>query len=480
MSCYKMIALAPLLAACAVGPDYQRPLPAAPARFQASLPAAAGAAATAPDLANWWRQFDDPLVGQLVEAAQVGNPGLERALARIAQARAGVASERAALFPSVGASVGAERSGARSGGRSQVGTDVMRSIDARWEIDLFGGQRSAARAARAREQARHADWHAARISLAAEVAGTLINYRACAASAAVLELDAGSRDQTAQLTRLKIRAGFTPAASAQLSDASSAEARQGAIAQRAQCDLLVKALVALTDVPEAQLRTRLGSAVAVPRPAQFTVDAVPATMLLQRPDVAAAERELQASNAVIGVAQARRYPSVSLSGSIGVLRLAGAGAATDAWSLLPVISVPLFDAGARRADVRAAEALHDENYAIYRQTVRDALRETEQALVRLDAAARREADAALAARHYEGYFKSSEERFKGGPVSLFELEDARRSALAAQQALIAVQQERVNAWIALYKALGGGWRGEAAPQQTVTAAGRSHQLKDTQ
>lgn len=475
MTYTKLLALAPLLAACAVGPAYQQPAPSAPASFQASVPAAPAAAA---DLAGWWRQFDDPLVGQLIEAAQAGNPGLDRALARIALARAGVASERGALFPGVAANFAAERAGARSAGHSQVGTAVTRSIDARWEIDLFGQHRNAASAARAREQARHADWHAARISLVAEVASTVVDYRACAATAAMLELDAGSREQTAQLTRLKIKAGFTPAASAQLIDASGAEARQGAIAQRARCDLLVKSLVALTDVPEAALRARLAAGGGVPRPAQFVVNAVPATMLRQRPDVAAAERELAASNAAIGVAQARRYPSLTLSGSIGVFRLAGASAPTDSWSLLPLISIPLFDAGQRRADVRAAEAIHDETYAAYRQTVRDALRETEQALVRLDAAARRETDAALAARNYEGYFKSSEERFKGGPVSLFELEDARRSSLAAQQALIGVQQERVNAWIALYKALGGGWRGEAAPQQA--AAGRTQPSKDTQ
>ncbi|RZL30544.1 MAG: hypothetical protein EOP35_23650 [Rubrivivax sp.] len=246
-------------------------------------------------------------------------------------------------------------------------------------------------------------------------------------------------------------------------DASGAAARQGAVARRATCDLLVKSLVALTGLAEPDLRGRLGTGTQVPRPAAIKVEAVPARMLLQRPDVAAAERELKAANDTIGAAMAQRYPSISLDGSIGLFRLASGGAPVDAWALLPALNLPLFDGGRRRADVGAAQAAYEERYAVYRQTVREALRESEDALVRLDAAARRETDAAAAARDYEGYFKSSETRFKAGPLSLFELEDARRSALAAQQTLIAVQQERVNAWIALYKALGGGW----TPNQAV-------------
>ncbi|MES2300232.1 MAG: efflux transporter outer membrane subunit [Pseudomonadota bacterium] len=450
------------LGACAVGPAYQAPTPALAAQFQASLPAPPPGQAG--ELSNWWRQFDDPLVAELVDAARIGNPGLERARARIARARAAADFEHGAQFPAVDLNLSAERSGMRSGTLRQSGHAVSRSIDALWEIDLFGAHRMAGAAASAQLEARTADFHAARVSLAAEVASTLVNYRACAATAGMLELDAKSRAQTAELTRLKIKAGFAPAAGALLIDASGADARQRAVAQRANCDLLVKALVALTDVAEPALRVKLDASARLPRPAAIAVDAVPATALMRRPDIVAAERELKAANAAIGAAEARRYPSLSLSGSIGVFRLAGASLPTDAWSILPALNLPLFDAGQRRADVSAAQSVYDENYAAYRQTVREAVRETEGALVRLDAAARRETDALAAARDYESYFKSSEERFKAGPLSLFELEDARRSALAAQQALIGVQQERVNAWIALYKALGGGWQDGDAQQ----------------
>jgi outer membrane protein TolC len=133
----------------------------------------------------------------------------------------------------------------------------------------------------------------------------------------------------------------------------------------------------------------------------------------------------------------------------------------------------LFDAGRRKAEVDLAQARYDEAYAGYQLQVRTAAREIEEALVRLDAAARREDDAALAAREYENYFRANDDKFKAGSGSLFELEDARRTFLAAQQTQISVQREHVTAWIALYKALGGGWRNDkeqaAIPVTPATA-----------
>jgi multidrug efflux system outer membrane protein len=221
------------------------------------------------------------------------------------------------------------------------------------------------------------------------------------------------------------------------------------------------------DPEEPALRQRLAARSGLPRPAAIAVDTLPARLLAQRPDIAAAERALQATNAEIGYAEAQRYPSISLSGSAGRVQLSTGGSAVTGWSLLPAISLPLFDGGVRRAEVKAAEAAHAEAYAAYRQAVRDALKETERALVRLDAAARRETGAAAAARDYERYVSASDDRFKLGSGSLFELEDARRSYLGVQLTLLTVQQDRVLAWIALYKAVGGGWQAEDAHSLTT-------------
>ncbi|MFC5476325.1 efflux transporter outer membrane subunit [Paraherbaspirillum soli] len=471
MRLLKIIGGLPLLsviAGCVVGPAYQAPSPAASShavlpQFQTSLPKHSAPDDGTADLTRWWGQFDDPLVAELVDAAQTTSPTLAQALARIAQARANASSSRSALYPSLAANANSTRSKSPSSGASVVSTSSSASLDASWEIDLFGGKRKSADAANARLSARSADWHGARVSLAAEVGTTLVNYRACIATAAMLAQDLQSREQTAQLTMLKIKAGFTAPADGALINASAADARQRLILQRADCDLDIKALVALTDIAEPDLRAKLAANDRIPQPRGIIVDAVPAQALTQRPDIAVAERELAAAGADINVAQANRYPRVSLLGSIGIagLRFDGQNSHSNTWSFGPSISLPLFDAGRRKAEVDLAQARYDEAYAGYQLQVRSAVREIEEALVRLDAAARREDDAAAAARDYERYYRANDDKYKAGSGSLFELEDARRTSLAAQQTLISVQREHVAAWIALYKALGGGWRSDA-------------------
>lgn len=460
-----LAAVAGTLAACAVGPTYHPPVPQAPASFQAALPPAGENRAA--DASNWWRQFDDPLVAELVDAALATNPTLAQSLARLTQARARLGIARGEQLPTIDANGSASRS--RSAGTpatTVIGTVFNRSIDASWEIDLFGAARKGAEAAGARVAARTADWQVAHVSLAAEVADTLLAYRACEATAAVLAQDLDSRQQTAQLTALKMKAGFSAAGDGALIDASAADARQALIAQRLECGLQVKALVDLTGVDEPALRARLNGHTALPRPRDFPVSSVPAQVLAQRPDIEAAERELAAAGADINVATANRYPRLSLTGSIGIagVRLGERTVNQDTWSFGPVLNLPLFDGGRRRAEVAVAKARYDELDAAYRTSVRAAVRELEESLLRLDAAARREVDATAAARDYDRYFQATSDRFRSGNGSLFELEDARRTMLAARRNLIGVQRDRVAAWIALYKAAGGGWnRDGAAP-----------------
>ncbi|MDB5765248.1 MAG: Outer rane component of tripartite multidrug resistance system [Collimonas fungivorans] len=486
MRLFKMLGSVPLLsviAGCVVGPTYQEPSPATSSQavlpqFQASLPqtAANGNGTGAADLTGWWSQFDDPLVSELVAAAQASNPSLAQALARIAQARAAAGSAGSALFPSLAADASSTRSKSLSGttglgSASIITTNSTAAFDASWELDLFGGKRKTAEAANARVFARNADWYGAKVSLAAEVGSTLVNYRACVAIAAMLAQDLKSREQTAQLTALKVKAGFTAPADGALINGSTADARQKLVVQRTECDLDVKALVALTDIPEPALRTKLAVNERLPTPRGFVVESVPAQALSQRPDIAVAERELAAASAEINVAQANRYPSLSLLGSIGIggFRFDGSSSRSDTWSFGPSLKLPLFDAGLRRAQVDLARGRYDEAYAGYQLQVRSAAREIEEALVRLDAAARREDDAALAAKEYESYFRANDDKFKAGSGSLFELEDARRTFLSAQQTQISVQREHVTAWIALYKALGGGWRNDKQQAETTPA-----------
>jgi len=190
------------------------------------------------------------------------------------------------------------------------------------------------------------------------------------------------------------------------------------------------------------------------------VPSVPAAALAQRPDVYARAREVAAASADIGEAEAARLPRVTLTGALGAGHIEFEGMRFNGtlWSIGPIaVSVPLFDAGARRANVVAAQVRYDEATSAYAATLRGAIRDVENALITLQGTADRSADAQTAADNFEISVRATEARYRSGFGTLFELEDARRSALAAQITLIELRRERVAAWISLYRALGGGW-----------------------
>jgi NodT family efflux transporter outer membrane factor (OMF) lipoprotein len=449
------------------------PLPPGAERWQAPLPHGGDRA----DLVQWWRQFDDPLLPALIDAAQAASPTLAAATARIGDARAARTAAEAALAPRLDGQAGASR-GAADPRLPAVGA-ASATLQAGWEIDLFGGGRATATAAAARLEGALASWHEARVAVAAETATSLVALRACEAQRALLAEDAASRESTARLTELSARAGFTAPADAALARASAAQGRAIVGAQQAQCDTLVKSLVELTALPEPELRQRLALRTGrVPQGAPVSVDTLPAALLLQRPDVHAAALEVAASAAEIAAAGARERPRVGLSGSIGALRIATAGIdeGGTTWTIGPLaIDVPLFDAGARAAATVAARERHDAAVVAYAAATRRAVREVEQVLVSLDATARREPDVRDAAAGFEAALAATEARQRGGLGSLIELEVTRRSALAASAGVVELQRERAAAWIALYRVLGGGWSAPTDPPAT-TASGTAPEV----
>lgn len=446
--CY---ALGALLSACAVGPDYKRPDLALPDHWQLRQEG------QLVGLQTWWRQFGDPVLDGLLDAAQRDSPSLAKASAAIERARAVRAGAAASLWPSLTANGSAKRSGSLRNSTGLSETDAA-ALDASWELDLFGATRRNMESSQALLESSEAAWHDARVSLAAEMATDYIGYRACRIKQHYYEEQAGSQARTLELTRVAGRAGFTAPADLGLAEASAAGTEATALAQRVECEVLVKSLVALSGLAEPALRERLGEAVvALPEPAGLEVLSVPADLLRQRPDVVAAERSLASASALIGVAEAQRWPSLSLAGSIGLSRVRGVSLATP-WSFGPAISLPIFDAGAISASVRRARADYDAALASYRQTVRDAVREVEQALTRLDGIGGRVEAQRRSAEGYERYLQATLKNRQVGGVSQIDLETARRNAIGAQISLLDLQQARLEYWIALYKAVGGGWQ----------------------
>lgn len=441
-----------------VGPDYQEPAIAAALQWQAPAPHSGSQVA----LENWWAQFDDPTLLRLIQAAAADSPSLDQAWASIESARANLASVRSGQVPSVDGGASLTRSRQQQGEGLDVLTSRSAGFDASWELDLFGKIQRSAEAAQARLQARVGDWHEARVSLAAEVADTYVQYRSCRLLVEAYEQDVASMAKTNEITAVLIKAGFTAPADGSLSRASLASTQSSLQAQRVECELLVKALVALTGLPEADLRAQLGAhSRELPKPAEFRIAAVPADVLRQRPDIAVLERELAAASAAIGAAQADLYPSLSLSGAIDIASSSLVSSSTT-WSFGPALSIPLFDGGRRRAAVDSAEADYQSAHAQWRQGVRNAVKETEQALVNLDGAAFRTERAAQAAREYRDYFEATQDKWRKGSESLLNLEVARRSALSAEIEYLNLLRNQVQYWIALYKAVGGGWTPDEA------------------
>jgi outer membrane protein, multidrug efflux system len=464
--------LAALLAGCAGTPSRELPPDAAaPAQWQAPLPHNGQTV----DLTRWWQQFNDPLLPQLVAASQEVSPTLAAAQSRIAQARATRVAAGAALGPTLDANASIARG--RQDFATPLGSQASAGLQAGWEIDLFGARRAGRDAAQARFDSARAGWHEARVSVAAETAATYLSLRACEAQVVQTETDARSRAETARLTELSERAGFQAPAVAALSRASAAQARAQLTAQRAQCDLAVKALVALTGIAEPALRTQLTAAAsALPQPAQINVPSVPAEVLNQRPDLYIAARDLVAAAADVSEARARRLPRITLSGSISAARFETGGVSGDGtlWTVGPLaVSLPIFDGGTRRANVDAARARYDEASVAYRAKLRGAVREVEEALVQLQSTATRADDARIAVEGFEASYTATEARFRGGLASLFELEDARRSLSLARSQAIDLQRERVAAWIQLYRAMGGGWTPADLNAEPRTASTKS-------
>lgn len=442
-----------LLSACAVGPDYRAPQIQVPDQWQARQTAASATNASA----DWWAQFNDPVLNQLLSAAQKDNPSLIEATASIEKARASQTSASASAYPSLTLSGSATESGTLRK-HSTLSRSATTALDASWELDLFGKIRRSRESADALLDASIADYHNTRISLLAEVAVDYVDYRACRMIQRYYEAEATSQNKTARITTLSAKAGFSAQADAQLADASAASTQASALSQESSCEVLVKTLVSLTGLSEPQLRDALAQGPdAMPQPAGLSVTSVPAKLLSQRPDVVSAERSVASTSALIGVAEASRWPSLSLTGSIGINAAQGSSP-TQPWSFGPSLSLPIFDGGTISANIQTARANYTSAVASYQQTVRDAVKEVEQALVRLDTAAAQEEALQKSVDGYQAYLKATETHWQAGGVSQLDLETARRSAISAQVSLLQLQQSRVEYWIALYKALGGGWR----------------------
>lgn len=510
------LACAALVGACTMGPNFTRPETTSPAAFPA-------AAASSPDVGSktvaraydgrqWWSVFRDPVLDRLVDEAQRQNLDLQTAALRIEEARAQRGSAAAQGRPSVsGMGLGGRQRSSEnglfsslSGGASQQGaaagsgsgsssgsssgsgdsgaaaaapspySDLFQvGFDATWELDLWGKARRGVEAADANivsaEQARGN----ARISLTAEVARTYLALRGAQRQRAIVMADIADQRQLLELTDSRSRHGFSAKADSvnQQAQLSASEAQLPPIDQNiAQA---MNRLALLLALPPGALADRLGP---VPQndvalPPEVPVG-LPGDLLRRRPDVLQSEADLHAATAKVGQAKAQLFPSITLGG-VGGLQSIHADSLTDwasrFWIGGAQVSIPIFEGGKLKAQIRTADAQMKEAALAWRSTVLGAYHEADNAL---EAYADEQRHAAALGRQLADARRADElmrSRHRSGFVSMIEVLDAQRQVHQAEQQAL---QSNVNAstdLVALYKALGGDWTEDAAREDNVAA-----------
>ncbi|MDZ4103088.1 MAG: efflux transporter outer membrane subunit [Hydrogenophaga sp.] len=450
---------AALLGACSVTKPPADVAVALPASWYAPPLAHSGSTQA---LTHWWSRFDDPVLTDWINRAQAQSPTIAAARAQVFAARAARFGVEAQNGPQVNAVANATRG--ITDPTIPLGTSLSAGLQASWAIGLWGESDARLGSAQAREDAAGAGWHEARVLVASELAQLYFSQRLCREQLAVALRDRDSRAVTAQNNTTSERAGLTAPAVAALARASGAESVARYRHQDEVCERQVKSLTALTGVPEPEVRQRLAGAPALLSSQRLesllTVNAVPAEVIRQRPDVYRAQRELVAASGDVGVAKAALLPGLSLSGSLLRNRFSGGGTegTFNTWAIGPIsLSLPLLGRDALRASTDSAQARYASAAIAYASTLRQAVAEVEQALVTLASLRERAVATETAQAGYEQSLKGTEARYRVGLANLNELEEARRLKLNADSGAVNLQQERINAWIQLYVALGGGF-----------------------
>ncbi|MCQ4267712.1 efflux transporter outer membrane subunit [Pseudomonas phenolilytica] len=467
-----MIVMSLALGACTLGPDYQRPpLPDAHAFKQAEGWKSA-APADALQRGDWWKLYGDAELDALVSRLNVSNQNLAVAEAQYRQARALVRSARSQLFPTLSGNAGVTRSRQTTGSSSSnVSAGVSESyeagLSASWELDLWGRLRRGLEANRATMQASAADLAAVRLSLQAELVQTYLQLRVMDEQQRLLDQTVAAYARSLRLTENQYRAGIVPKSDVAQAQTQLKSTQAQAIDLKWQRAQLEHAIAVLIGVPPAELsiavRDDIPSLPEVPL-------ALPSQLLERRPDVAAAEREVMAANAEIGIAEAAWYPDLTLSAS-GGYRNSSFNQLFEVpnrfWSLGPQLALTLLDFGGRRAELERAEAAYDQTVATYRQTVLDSFREVEDYLVQLrvlgdESVVQREALEAA-----QESLRLIENQYRAGTVDYLSVVTVQTTALNNERTNLTLLGDRLLTSVQLIAALGGGWQIEQLQQEPV-------------
>ncbi|MHB8886574.1 MAG: efflux transporter outer membrane subunit [Methylovirgula sp.] len=453
------------LAACSVGPNYVRPSVPTPSHFKEAKGWKPATPLDTLDRGPWWSVYKDPRLSGLLSQVNISNQTVAAAFASYQQACAIIKEAQAGFFPTVtnGYSAAGTHQGGNSNGFSTTSLTFNPVANATWDIDVWGRIRRTVESSAAAAQVSAADLDNAKLSAQATLATAYFDLLAADSLKALLDRTVSEYRKTLEITRNQYKAGVVSEADVITAKTQVLSTEAQAInvgVYRAQYE---HAIAVLIGRPPADLTLPMG---ALARKIPDVPVTIPSVLLERRPDIAAAERQLQAQNALIGVAVANFYPDISLSGLFG---FAGAtplpiSAAAEAWSLAGSATQTIFDGGLRHAELAAAWASYRQSVALYRQTVLNAFEQVEDQLAALrilaQALSKDEAAVKAARQAVQIYLN----QYRAGTVAFTTVVTAEATQLTDEEAVLSVRQNLFIASVAFIEALGGGWDASFLPR----------------
>lgn len=460
------------LSACAAGPDYRAPQPAALGVPGSYYTSSAGGALSEAELASWWNRLNDPVLTELIDQAVASNLDIVQAQARLRQARESLVQARAAFLPQVNASGSGGRNYSNRGGSTRVidgnvvstGSDKWSSsyslgANASWQIDLFGELARSAEAARADLAASGYDLANVRLTIIAELVTNYIQARQAQEQLRIARETQVIQQDNYNIANWRLQAGLVSSLDEQQARAQLAQTNAAIPQLEASLRGSLNRIAVLTGQAPGEATRALEAPTPIPIASTMIATGIPADTLRQRPDVRAAERSLAAATARIGVAQAQLYPSLGISGNIGTN-------ATSIKSLFDIITggvfanvaQVIFDGGRLASQVRSQKAATDAAFATYKKSVLTALEDVENAIASLNSARQRKAEFVTAFDASNNAALLARSQYQSGLIDFQTLSNTETTLLNARNSLASAQADEVLAIAQLYNALGGGWQ----------------------
>ena len=458
-----LAASALMLGGCTIGPDYVKPSITVPESFGHSEPAASARVDS-----EWWKRFDDPRLNSSIDEALRANHDLQSARFTVESMLGQFDQAKSYLYPQINANGSYTRKGvdnAASGGYTLhegiTSTYAASLALTSYEIDLFGKVRRANEAARAMLLSSEYAKETLRLSIAANVAASYMKLASLQEQIVLAQTNVETSREIMELTELKYRHGVI-AETAYLQSQSEYENARATLSQLQASKISEEAnFNLLLGRNPSRVSTTSLEAISVPE----VPEALPSEILTSRPDIAAAEQNLIAANAQIGIARAQYFPSIKLTGMMGIQSLELNDFLSNPakiWEIAPSLSVPLFSAGRIAGEIKTAEADQNKTLAQYQKTIVSAFNDTDNALGQAQKAKEQMAYQSKRSAMIEKAYEQARLQYRVGSIAYNDMLIVQQQWLQAKQNYLISRQNGLTAAVNLYKALGGGWKDESA------------------